>query len=444
MPPRRPGPPGLLPLCAFALVALAQLPLVANPGYFSHDELQWAAFAAEGRWFPWTATDALQYRPLTFNLWAWLSAALFATPPAFHAVLVAGGAANAALACLLARRLGAGPGPALAGAVLFGIGPQAMFVHGWVGTIGDVLWLGLALLAALAATARALPQVAAAFLVASATLLALLAKEAAVVVPALLALGAWLAAAPGSALRRGLAVATLAAGVVVAGYLALRLGVLLDAPREGRYALSAAHAPVRWVEQQLYPFDPAVFEVGTLLADGAGKRTAVAALAWLGVVAALARAGWRWALGFLLGGLAALAPGLPLAEGGNQYGYGFACVGTLVAACAWPRLARRWRAPLVLAAVLVAWHGVNVAREMRAVGALQARFSPAVAAALSARDGALRLRVADEGDRWIYARLVHEVPHYRGVRFGDRVTLVGPGEPADATVRGDGTLAPLR
>ena len=37
----------LLPaLAVLALVLLAQLPLVLNPGYFSHDELQWAARAA--------------------------------------------------------------------------------------------------------------------------------------------------------------------------------------------------------------------------------------------------------------------------------------------------------------------------------------------------------------------------------------------------------------
>ena len=35
-------------LAVLALVLLAQLPLVLNPGYFSHDELQWAARAESG------------------------------------------------------------------------------------------------------------------------------------------------------------------------------------------------------------------------------------------------------------------------------------------------------------------------------------------------------------------------------------------------------------
>ncbi|HET8818344.1 MAG TPA: hypothetical protein VFM73_02245, partial [Xanthomonadaceae bacterium] len=197
MPSDRPGRAWVLPVLAFTLVAAAQLPLALNPGYFSHDELQWAAFAANGASADWTAIDQFQYRPLTFGLWLWLSRALFDAPPLFHAVLVAAGAANAALAALVARRLGAPPGPALAGAMLFGVGPHAMYVHGWIGTIGDVLWLGLGLLAAWLATWRRLPPVAAAIATAAATLLALTAKEAAVAIPALLVLGAWLAASPG-------------------------------------------------------------------------------------------------------------------------------------------------------------------------------------------------------------------------------------------------------
>ena len=93
-------------------VLLAQLPLILNPGYFSHDELQWAAAAEQGPGFVWLATDAFQYRPLTFNLWTWLSRHLFAQPQALPSVLVAWGAANAALLLALARRFGVRrPGP---------------------------------------------------------------------------------------------------------------------------------------------------------------------------------------------------------------------------------------------------------------------------------------------------------------------------------------------
>src|SRR5690606_27760895 len=65
-----------LSILAFVLVGLAQLPLVSNPGYFSHDELQWAAYAAAGVRIDWLAFDTFQYRPLTFTTWTALSRAL--------------------------------------------------------------------------------------------------------------------------------------------------------------------------------------------------------------------------------------------------------------------------------------------------------------------------------------------------------------------------------
>ena len=47
---RPPIPAGWL---LFAAAVLLQLPLALNPGYFSHDELQWAAFAADRVHVPW-------------------------------------------------------------------------------------------------------------------------------------------------------------------------------------------------------------------------------------------------------------------------------------------------------------------------------------------------------------------------------------------------------
>lgn len=75
-------------MCLLALglgVVLAQWLLVFNPGYFSHDELQWAVFAQAHRGCAfcnglWADMHAFQYRPLTFSIWMWLSQRLFAHP----------------------------------------------------------------------------------------------------------------------------------------------------------------------------------------------------------------------------------------------------------------------------------------------------------------------------------------------------------------------------
>ena len=59
--------------CVLLAALILQLPLILNPGYFSHDELQWAALANASTPSPWLETSAFQYRPLTFSLWMALS-----------------------------------------------------------------------------------------------------------------------------------------------------------------------------------------------------------------------------------------------------------------------------------------------------------------------------------------------------------------------------------
>jgi hypothetical protein len=445
---KTPGWTRWAPLVVFALALLGQWLLIANPGYFSHDELQWAAFAgSEGpiHWSSWTAIDAFQYRPLTFNLWLWLSRQLFAQPQAFHFLLVAWGAGNAALLCALARRFGMATWPAIIGALVFALGPFAAYVHGWVGTIGDLAWVSCALLAGLVATRW--PRVATAALAAAAfTAIGLLAKEAAAAIPVLLAVAWWF-----DGRKRHWAAATLAAATVVAIYLALRIGVLLHAPREGtQYALSVAHVPLRWLEYQLFAFVPTVFEAFNTLSRGFDGRIAVAGVLWLALMAALWRSSPRIAAIFLLAGIAALAPALPLGSSWNHYGYGFAAITAMAVAAAWPRAPRWGRGVIALCALLCLWHGANVMRMMRHVGEVQAVFSPALADAVAARasqphgDAPLRLRPAPDADAWIFARLTHDIPSYRGVAIGRRVVLVAADAPADAVIAADGRIMPLR
>lgn len=425
-----------LPLAVFVAVLVGHLPLVLNPGYFSHDEFQWAAYAFEGRSVPWTQFDAFQFRPLTFNLWLALSAALFDRPEAFHAVLVTAGAFNATLAFWLARRLGASPWPAVAGSLVFALGPYATFVHGWVGTLADLIWVAMALVIGLLAASRLHVAV---VLIGTLVLaaVALLAKEAAVAIPGLLAIG-WLATSRD--LRWG--VATLASAAITAGYLALRLDTLLaGAVDNPSYAVSIRHVPLRWLEYQLFPFMATLPE--TYSATGRGIREPwlwLAAGVWCGVLAATWQSSRRLAFVFLAGGFVALLPALPLPSAATQYGYGYSAVAVMAVAAAWPSTRLWGRAAMALAGVLVLWHGANVARHVRHVGQLQSVFSPALAEALAERDAVLRLSLEYDPERWVFLRLTHGIPHYRGVRFGERVRIVAPDEPADATIRRDGSI----
>ncbi|MBB5209340.1 hypothetical protein [Chiayiivirga flava] len=441
-------PPSPLQACALLLALLAaQVLLLANPGYFSHDELQWAAMSDVPwpalPWVDWFDVRTFQYRPLTFNLWLAISHALFERPILFHALWVLLGSVNALLLARVLLRARVAPRVAAAAALLFALNPYAAYVHGWVATLADLLWLGIALLLTAWLQRRAEredatpgPEMLVAALAAA---LALLAKEAALVFPALACVAAlvasrrrvWLAAAAGS-------------GAAVAVYLALRLGPMLDGARPGSgYALSLLQVPQRWIEYLLFPWLPTLFEMQSVLRASPARLAVLAAIA-LALIAMLWRAGPRFALAWVLGSAAALGPVLILAQAANQYGYGLSALGVGVVALAWPRLGRE-RAVVAIAALLLVWHGVNVQREMHRVGALQARFSPALADALRTHAGPpLRLQVAEPGDAWIYTRLVHHIPSYAGVPIGARVTLVAPPGDVDAIIERDGRLRRVR
>lgn len=427
----------------WAWVALAALllqwPLVLNPGYFSHDELQWAAFADGDLLDPWRDVSAFQYRPLTFSLWMLLSRQLFDVPVAFHALLVAWGSLNAGLLSSVARRFGMAAWPAAGGALVFAAGPFAALVHGWVGCIADLLWLSCALCAAWIVQLSSRPVVAA-LSTAAFTSIALLSKEAAFAIPPLL-LVAWLF----DRRRARWLAAALGASAVAATWMALRLDLLLDAPREGsQYVMHATNLPLRWLEYQL--FAPLVPVQETFLALRRTTPAVVAGLLWLWLVVALLQANRRLALLFVLGGVAALLPVLPLSSGWNHYGYGFAAVTAMTIAAAWPFANRTGRIAIAVFAGLTLLHGLAVMQGIRMVGEVQSRFSPALAAAMRRHEGSapLLLRPDAGAEAWIFQRLTHDIPRYDGVPIGDRVQLVAGDAPADYRILSDGRLARLR
>lgn len=422
-----------------AIVAM-QLPLILNPGYYSHDELQWAAFADQGVSIRslWAQVDAFQYRPVTFSLWVGMSSLMFDRPPLFHGVMVVWGGLNAVMLARLMVRLGVGAKAAAVGAIVFAMSAFAVQTHGWAGTLADLIWVSCALIVGLFATADRRPWLVVA---ASAILTAigLLSKESAIVIPALAALG-WLFLGRG----RGWGLATIGASIPTAIYLALRLNVILFSPREAaNYEWSFALIPLRWLEYQLFPpLATRAAITGLLPGSATEPRVLVAAVLWLALAWTFWRAGARWLCAFLLVGGAALGPVLVLAESANQYGYGFAAVVAGLGAAAWSRVGRGGRIVLVLCAVLSVWHGVNVMRRMHEIGTIQSRFSPAVANVLEdAAAYPVRIRAVDVGQHWIYLRLTHDIPQYHGVPIGDRVQLVAPDAPADYVIAKDGTLS---
>ena len=174
-------------------------------------------------WFPWTDTSMLQWRPLTFNGWLLLSNALFESPRAMHSLWVLMGSALAAGLTWLLMRLGLGWRVAAAAGLVFALNPYAAYVHGWVGTLADLLWVGAVAGAGRGAARPASPRrsdagrtrgrcaLRAGAWAFALTALALLAKESALVMPSLVGL-AWLLAGRG----RVLGAATLGSGLAAA------------------------------------------------------------------------------------------------------------------------------------------------------------------------------------------------------------------------------------
>jgi hypothetical protein len=429
-----------LPLLLLAL----QLPLILNPGYFSHDELQWWSRAdvsswSDLPWVPWLDLAPLQYRPLTFNLWLVLAHAFAATPRLLHFVFVALGTINASL---LARVLADARVPArtcYAAAIVFALSPCVVYVHGWAGTLADLLTLSFLLLAArLVQRGTTRGAVGAACLAA----LALLSKESAVVLPALLAFSAY-----GQSSRRSAGIAVALSAAFIVAYLALRLPILADsASADAAYAWSLRNVPTRAAEYLLYPFTPPLFEIASLLRASFARLAASTACVAL-LLFALATRNPRWPVAWLGAFLAALAPVLVLPIAYDQYAYLASALGVAIAAAAWPELRRAPRAILAILAAIVVAHGAAVMWRMLAAGIVERNLHADLLDVVRGDPASpIVVTAADPRDAWLLQRLLHDVDRYRGVSLLN-VRAAESGESAPGTRRlrmnRDGHLAAI-
>ena len=427
-----------------ALGLLFLLPLMFNPGWYSHDELQWAAHAqplegaaASAGWLEW---QRFQYRPLTFQLWLWLSAALFDSPRLYHAVFALLGLCVALGVRRCLQAWGWGPARALLAMGLFLVCPYAVFVHAWVATLADLLWVGVGLaMATLLAPLRDRLGITRALMLVVLCTLALLAKESAL---SLAALAVVLALATR---RRAHLLAALVVAVPTLIYLALRLPVILGQPGDAIYGWSPLWPPLRLLQYLLFPFALNVEEIQALPLASTG-RLALAALGlllfWAGLwrgLGALRAALW------LLAAAAALGPVLALSATANQYGYGLAAVLAAAASRALPARAGMGSVLLAFALGVMLLKGLQVQAHMLDAGHASARFLPGVSEALRQRsaDTVLVLSSAHSGRDWLYARLLTDLPHYAGTPIGQRVRVQDSDEGADLRILDDGSLHPI-
>lgn len=423
-------PPWHLAMFVAALV-FGQWLLLSNPGYFSHDELSWAARANvpalhDLPWIAWGDLDTFQYRPLTFNLWLILAHALHDAPLLFHGLWVMLGVVIACLLRQVLRRCGVTASTASVAAAVFALNPYAIYVHGWVATLADLLWVGSGLLLALWLSGKRVRTAAPWQVLAAGTataVVALSAKEAGIVLAPLAWLTWWLLCRPRHWLWAavGLSLPTLA-------YLLLRLDVILHQPRvDDAYVWSMATVPINWAAYHLYALMPAMAEVSATFGASL-PRLLLAGGLWLAVFAALWQAGGRLLAGTVFGVAIALGPVLILESPYNQYAYGASAVIVATTALAWSRLHRPGRAAALAVALVSTWHGVNVQRLIHRVGELQSRFTPTLFEAVAADPGrTITIAVDRPADAWIYARLSHDPLAYGGAHNRVRIANHGDG-----------------
>jgi hypothetical protein len=419
------------------LLLVLQLPLVLNPGYFSHDELEWLARAdvpwGALPWVSWRDVAPLQYRPLSFNLWLVLARAFGASAPLMHLVFVLLGTLNGWLLALALANLRVSTRIAYVAAIVFMLTPFVVYVHGWTGTLADLLTLGFGL-AAFCILRCTLESAQREYFVAGAiasgllVAVALLCKESAVVLPALLLL-----AIPKETAPRKAAAAVTPAAIVTLAYLAIRLPILANSAQiDPAYAWSLAHIPARLADYLLFPFMPPLLEVGPLLTKSPARLAAAASCVAI-LLIALATAGWRRPIAWLVAYVVALAPVLVLGTAYNQYAYLASAIGVGIVAGTWSLLGPRARIAMLTLAAIAIMHGFAVMSRMHAIGSIQRHLCDDLLATLHDSSAPLYVVAADARDAWLPGRLLKGVDAYRGTQFGGRVHIGKP--PAEAQGR---------
>ncbi|HEY7872855.1 MAG TPA: hypothetical protein VIC31_09085 [Rudaea sp.] len=432
----------------FVVIALVlSLPLIWNPGYFSHDELQWLAFAdkpslADIPWRAWFDFGPFQYRPLTFNLWLLLSHYFGYQPISMHLLRALFGIAAAWLLRCVLLQFEVSARRATVVCWIWLLTPYTVYTHGWIGTYADSLCLIFMLMALRlilmqpAGTWR--QSVSSALPVAALTVLALMSKESAVVFPAVILI---------AAIRRRdriLAAAFAASSAVLLAYLALRLQTILF-PHEvsGAYRWGLDNIPARLAEYTVFPFMAGHFEV----IAGRSYLTVASLLCLAIFAAALASTGWRRFVVFWLGWIVMLGPVLILALSANHYAYlagafACACVG-----CVWNRAKLLAKLAFAIIAVVIAVHGIQGTRQIRHIGRVQHHLYADLMPLLAHGTTSIRIQAQRNKDDFILRRLLNDIPSYRRQAIGDHVSVIDFSDKVDHpdyVMSGDGHLIPAR
>jgi hypothetical protein len=331
----------LLPLRRDVVVLLAlclamHLLVLANPGYYNHDELQRLdEIRAVGFWrylqdhltFHAGPHFGHPFRPAGFLQQGLGALAMSASPMLAHALDLVLHSIVVLVLWGMLRSFGTSRRTAFLAAAIFAVSPLGTLSTAWVGASFDRLYVLFALLCAWGAGRAALAGItlSRALVIVTGASLALLSKETAIMLPAALGLG-------GVALRwhrgrlnpAGCAAAWLLASFVVIAYLALRWPAIVAslAGAGGSYAPSADRVLDGVVLYFVQPFLLQAVDLNSARLLPAWQW-ALAIAAHLALLLLLVRqCGVRRAVLYVLGYFVFLLPVLPIPLRGAHYLYG--------------------------------------------------------------------------------------------------------------------------
>lgn len=321
-------------LLILVVTVLGMLLLVANPGYYSHDELQKLDHVERHGFLHYVSAYVVltqgegfgtPVRPISFFVQGLLALVMRDYPVIVHLVDVLTHGAVAVLVFFTLLRFGLSRTVSLGSACIFALNPMAVIAVGWPAALMDrwYVMFGIGALMAAESHVRGRSGVAGLGLVFILTLAAILSKETAIMLPGLMIL--FLLMDGLELRRRRFWLAGAAMTLPVVAYLLYRLPAIFASfgsnGSEGGYSASTANIADGLVVYLAYPFLVTlteavnwVFVSPVLIGAAVAAHIAIIAVLWSVI-------GWRFAVGYLFLYLLFLMPVLLIPIKGAHYLY---------------------------------------------------------------------------------------------------------------------------
>jgi hypothetical protein len=396
-----------------AIGVMANILIIAIPGFYSHDELDWQNRIARND-YPWSFglgnfTTSPFFR-LLGTIFISASLRLPLQPFAAHLtdVLLA-----VATACLLYRAVALfRPDRAFAAAILFMLMPGFAYSAAWVAAGFDIQFTFWGVAYILCAVRYWRGGHSLYLIVAlSAFVIALGCKETALSIPICSALVLFIDRYRID--RRRVAILAALTGGLIVVYLALRATQILEmgASGEGGYRFGDGSQVFRnFLAYFGFPFAPGIVEIqafpfwDTRLVP----RLILPHLVLVGLI--LWRAGPRWALIYIIAFYATLLPVFPISKYETQYTYAGSITLAIALALVWER---QWfvTAPVALLTLILVVHGLMIQQRMYYLGGCQTRTLETLKAVLkdTAPEAPLAVLIRDDDAPWWVIGVVFRV-----------------------------------